>query len=409
MDSVHTYIRPRSQRIYIIIIIVIIDPIVRSIFLQDLVDGQQQAPTLVALEKKVLQLATDLLRSSSPNDTTTSDDDYSVMLSHPSTADDGDGDDNDNEGSSEPTWWVNIDSDRELHYAMGLYPGSDGTKNQQPGVHVPPQHSVLEMKAQVICKNGQQPHAEQPVTTSATTSIPQKATPSSKKARTATALQQTKVTPHKKKKGTTTTTPTSKHPRPGKAGLVEQRILASLADLHSVGITTPSRRLILLFSGYKHMESKGFIRAMQQLSQQGYMVVNAGQQTVRITESGVQAAADRSDDDRRPTTTNADVHARIQALLLASSSSSNKTQLLFSLLADGQALARDTVMTRMGYHHPESKGLVCAIRELKQLGILEDTTSSTRGGGGGKQQQKMLQLTQLAFPFGRPNTTKEEE
>lgn len=165
---------------------------------------------------------------------------------------------------------------------------------------------------------------------------------------------------------------------------VEVRVLTALAELHALGIKSPPKIQVALFSNYTNITSTGFAKVMRDFSQSGWVVYGPNQ-TVTLTAAGVEASTERC--AVTPPTTNAAVHARIQHLL------PGKPAQMMQHLADGEAHLRWDVCRSMGYSNITSTGFASAIRQLQSLGIL--SLSNNQNG------EKCLELTDIAFPFGR--------
>ena len=164
---------------------------------------------------------------------------------------------------------------------------------------------------------------------------------------------------------------------------VEQKILSALKELLELGITSPPRKQVALFSGYSNVQSKGFSNAMSKLSKKE-LIAYPDKKTVALTPAGTAQAGAVT-----PPTSNAEVQERIKNLLKP------KETELFNHLSDGRAHAREKVAAGIGYTNVQSKGFSNALSKMSTLGILEHLTDDT------DTKKKMVRLTDIAFPFGR--------
>lgn len=191
-----------------------------------------------------------------------------------------------------------------------------------------------------------------------------------------------KVKSTKFKASSTTTPKTSKK---GK-GSVEEKILGALKELLEIGITEPPRKQVALFAGYSNVASKGFANALSKLSKTNLYIEYPDSKTVRLTAAGTVAAGSVS-----PPRSNAEVQEKIMTLLKP------KEIDIFNLLIDGDAHDRKDIATSANYSNVASKGFANALSKLSTLEILEYPKDPN------DSKKKLVRLTQLAFPFGRPN------
>lgn len=155
-----------------------------------------------------------------------------------------------------------------------------------------------------------------------------------------------------KRKAPAPVTPTKKSPTPKKrkkaskgAAIgggsklpVRARIIRSIAELHALGKTNAPRIEVAMFAGYSNAASKGFSNPLSMLKTEG-IISYPDKNTVSLTALGLGT------DEALgvvPPASNAEVHARIKALLKP------KQQEIFGLLADGQAHLRDEMAAAVG-------------------------------------------------------------
>ena len=106
---------------------------------------------------------------------------------------------------------------------------------------------------------------------------------------------------------------------------------------------------------------------------------------VALTMEGITRAGMVS-----PPASNAEVHERIKNLLKP------KEMGLFDHLSDGHAQVKEDIAASMGHTNIKSKGFKDAVTKLSDLGILEAPIDAS------DPKKKMVQLTEIAFPFGCP-------
>ena len=181
----------------------------------------------------------------------------------------------------------------------------------------------------------------------------------------------------------------SKHKTPSRSisdgtKSVEQKILSAMKELLEIKISTPPRKQVALFSGYSNTASKGFANALSKLSKTHGFIEYPDKKTVRLTGAGIAAAGAVS-----PPTSNVEVQERIRDLLKP------KEIEIFNILCDGNAHLRRDVATATNYTNVASKGFANALSKLSTLDILEYPKHPT------DSKIKLVQLTDLAFPFGR--------
>jgi len=156
-----------------------------------------------------------------------------------------------------------------------------------------------------------------------------------------------------KRKAPTPVTPTKKSPTPKKRKKVSKgtavvggsklpvraRIIRSIAELRALGKESAPRTEVAMFAGYSNAASKGFSNPLSMLKTEG-IITYPDKNTVSLTAMGLDSEEARG---VVPPASNAEVHARIKALLKP------KQQEIFDLLAaDGQAHFRDEMAAAVG-------------------------------------------------------------
>lgn len=107
---------------------------------------------------------------------------------------------------------------------------------------------------------------------------------------------------------------------------VERLILSSLKEQLDLGIAAPSRLQVCDFSGYKNLQSKGYVTAMKKLKDAG-LVTYPDKDTVALTQEGAAQAPSTS----ARATTNEEVQERLKNML------KDKAVNVFDILKDGRA------------------------------------------------------------------------
>ena len=164
---------------------------------------------------------------------------------------------------------------------------------------------------------------------------------------------------------------------------IEQLILSSLKELLDLGIDAPPRLQVAVFSGYSNLQSKGFVKAMKELYTGKGFIEYPDSKTVRLTLAGIANASSVAS----AASTNEQVQQRFKNML------KEKAPEVFEILKDGRAHDREHVAASVGYSCLQSKGFVKALKQMKGLNLIEYPKDA---------KKKLVQLTDLAFPFGRP-------
>lgn len=165
---------------------------------------------------------------------------------------------------------------------------------------------------------------------------------------------------------------------------VEQKILTALKELLDLGIAAPPRLQIALFSGYSNLQSLGFKTAMKKLVTDG-LVEYPDKETMSLTQTGVAQAPTAA----TPATTNEQVQARLKSML------KDKAPVIFDILHDGRPHIREELAAQVGYSNVMSKGFKDALKQMISLKMVEHPDGN----------KNLVQLTDIAFPFGRPDAT----
>lgn len=138
---------------------------------------------------------------------------------------------------------------------------------------------------------------------------------------------------------------------------VRTRIIGSIAELHALGKPNPPRTEVSMFAGYSNAASKGFANPLSALKTEGIVMYDKGSGSVSLTDMGLRTPEALG---IVPPTNNAEVHARLKALLTP------KQREIFDLLAvDGQAYLRDEMAVRCN----KLCLICCALRVLVSLSL----------------------------------------
>lgn len=171
---------------------------------------------------------------------------------------------------------------------------------------------------------------------------------------------------------------------------VEKVVLSTLKDLLELGIASPPRKEVAKFSGFSTVGSVGFVIAMRKLSEAHAFIEYPDSETVCLTRRGIAEIGPIVRPER-----NEEVHERIRKLFHP------RDVKIFNQLLDGHFHVGHEVATEADYPSVHSIGYVNAVATMRTLGILEYSSNET------DRQNKLLRLTDLAFPSGRPTNTNE--
>lgn len=199
-----------------------------------------------------------------------------------------------------------------------------------------------------------------------------------------TAARRATKTPAAKSKVAKKAKPTKPKASRGSGGSklpVEQLVLSSLKELLDVGITSPPKTQIAMFTGYSNVQSLSFKTALKNLLAAG-LIEYPDKETISLTETGAAKAPTVG----TPAITNEQVQERLKRML------KDKAPLIFDELKDGGSHIRVDVAASVGYSNPQSKGFKDAVKQMIALKMLELPDGD----------KKFLRLTDIAFPFGRP-------
>lgn len=162
-------------------------------------------------------------------------------------------------------------------------------------------------------------------------------------------------------------------------------ILPCLANLHKAGIEEIPRHQVVSLTGY----SKDSLRVMLcKLRTQGKVEWDSPK-TVRLTKIGWETVGEVNDSSR-VVMSNEDTQTRLKETYKLSGTKAD----IFDLLLDGAAHSVANLMAAVKCTNPDSFRVYCSSLTSKKV------AERVKGPMSG---EKMLQLTDLCFPFGRPN------
>lgn len=162
---------------------------------------------------------------------------------------------------------------------------------------------------------------------------------------------------------------------------VNEKIIAALKEFAAIGIDDLPLKMVAMRSGYTNVDSASFKKALKQVKADG-LVESPSSETLRLSEAG-KATLGTVD----APTSNRQVQERMKNVL------TGKAPQILDILADGRAHNRKDVAEAVGYTNDASKSFKDPVDKMESLCILEKTKDQAG--------LKMLQLTDVAFPFGR--------
>jgi hypothetical protein len=167
----------------------------------------------------------------------------------------------------------------------------------------------------------------------------------------------------------------------GKGGN-RQSIMNATARLGRVHDGAPPRDLVAIFAGYPSGQTAGYKKMLSFLKKEG-MVEFPGKDTMTLTDQGVEASGGQVAEP----VSNEDFHEIIKDML------SPKHKEAFDFLADGRACERSELAELLGYPNDATPGFKKTLSQIKKQAFVEYVG------------RDMVQLSDKAFPFGRPSTT----
>eukprot|EP00977_Amphora_coffeiformis_P011845 scaffold2904_cov173-Amphora_coffeaeformis.AAC.6 len=190
-----------------------------------------------------------------------------------------------------------------------------------------------------------------------------------------------------KKKNSPATKHSSRSSRNGASAKRKSPILSCIANLHRTGLKVVPRAQVVALSGY----TKDSLRVtLCKLRKQGYVDWDDAQ-TVRLTDAGWDKAAEEGNGHATAVLmTNEASQLKLKETYKLTSGVKGQ---LFDLLLDGKAHRVSDLMKKLHCTNTDSfRVFVSALTSKNLAERIPDTTSG----------DKMLRLTDICFPFGRP-------
>jgi predicted transcriptional regulator len=157
----------------------------------------------------------------------------------------------------------------------------------------------------------------------------------------------------------------------------------SLKELLDLGVDAPPHSQVAVSSEYTCLQSKTFVKAIKELRKTKGYIEYPDSQTVRLTQAGIANVPSTTS----AATNNEQVQQRFKNML------KDKATEVFDILKDGKVHDREVIAASVGYSCLQSKGFVKALKQMNDLNLIEYAKDG---------KKKLVQLTTLAFPFGRP-------
>lgn len=146
---------------------------------------------------------------------------------------------------------------------------------------------------------------------------------------------------------------------------VQRKILSALAEAEQLSADAPDRSLVAILSGYTHIQSTGFVKALGALSTSGLITYPPGGR-VALTDAG----RDITLPPDAPTTAE-ELQNRVIGLIGGAAS-----KILRPLIdAHRDPMTRQDLATASGYGHVQSTGFVKTLGRLRTLGFIDYPSS----------------------------------
>jgi hypothetical protein len=166
----------------------------------------------------------------------------------------------------------------------------------------------------------------------------------------------------------------------GKGGN-RQSIMQSTARLGRVHGGAPPRDLVAIFAGYANGQTAGYKKMLSCLKKEG-MIEFPDKDSMMLTAQGVKASGGQVVEPL----SNFDFHEIIKDMLPP------KHKEAFDFLADGRARERSELAALLSYPNDTTPGFKKTLSQIKKQAFVEYVG------------RDMVQLSDKAFPFGRPST-----
>lgn len=221
---------------------------------------------------------------------------------------------------------------------------------------------------------------------------------------------------HRKKKPSPTT------PKPnnnGKKKLVKKKglakgdpieiILAKMAELDKIGITSVTEELLLKATGYARSDSTGYRKATKKLIKELQYLSKATvnkSTSYSLTEKGRSHLLEKGTIvvPEEPKTNQEQHQQFLETLQSMVKAPVAKLEAIFGKLLDGKWHAAGDLLALAGYNRPDSTGYRNIMSGMNKLGLLETTfQKSGASAASGSNKTKKIRFGDKAFPFGRPS------
>jgi hypothetical protein len=149
---------------------------------------------------------------------------------------------------------------------------------------------------------------------------------------------------------------------------VESRVIKALAELHAMGVTTPTRELLATMAGYSNIKSAGFAKAVAGLKEGALLTIPADGR-LQLTAAGLAEAPEVT----KPSSAD-EMRMRIVAVL------GTPTDKILARLCDAypDAIDRPTLAAAVGYSNIKSAGFATAISKLRDMNFVTANDGEVR-------------------------------
>lgn len=171
----------------------------------------------------------------------------------------------------------------------------------------------------------------------------------------------------------------------------EPKILGGLAKLYAAGVTEPKRALLSLVTGYP---SKSLLTLMGKLKKKN-LLVYPDAHTVRITSEGLSRVPSSATAATGSSgmLTNKEIQNRLKSTLNLKFQPTR----IFDALVDGKIHNKKELAMSLGLDGSKFASFKTYLSSLGGMGLVIYPTKDS------------IQLTDLAFPLGRPSSEDKEE
>lgn len=158
-----------------------------------------------------------------------------------------------------------------------------------------------------------------------------------------------------------------------------------------MGMKVVERQILVGLTGYP---KNSLATLLLTLRKKGHVEYDS--KTVRITEDGIREAGGLDGVASAVPKTSDAMHERIKENFVKGKKCAN----IYDVLSDGVARTKAQLAADVGVTNLASMGTY--LSSMKAVGVVEYVDG---GGEGGKKKGKLVQLSKMCFPLGRPGTT----